>query len=285
MHALWKGAISFGLVNIPVALFSGLKRENDIHFHLLRKSDQSRVRNKRVAEADDEEVPWKEIVKGYEYEKGKYVIMDDDELDEVELKSTRMIDIATFVDLDEIDPVYFSTPYLIQAEAGGEKAYHLLVEVLGSTKTAAIAKIVLRGGRERLVAVLARDQRLVAEVLHFEEDLQPMDVVSAPTAKVLDREKEVARKLVESMKSDWKPGRYKDEYEQALKDLIAKKLSGKKITPTKHAEARPTNVIDLVSILQKSLNRKSSSSSTKKTSAKTTATRAKAHKVHHRKAA
>ncbi len=261
MHPLWKGAISFGLVNIPVSLFSGMKREETVHFHLLRKSDQSRVRNKRVAEADDEEVAWGDIVKGYEYEHGKYVVLSDEELDDVELKSTRVIEIAAFVDREDIDPVYFCQPYLVQAEKGGEKPYELLVDVLDRTKTAAIAKVVLRGGREHLVAVFARDGRLVADVLHFDQDLQPMDLVSSPHVKIQDREREFARKLVDSMKTKWNPKAFKDDYEIALKKLIARKLSGKRIQAPKETKAKqPDNVIDLVAILQKSLKQKGAGS-------------------------
>ena len=261
MHSIWKGTISFGLVNIPIALYSGIKRDEDIHFHLLRKGDQSRVRNKRVAEADDKEVAWDDIVKGYEYEKGKYVVMTEEEMDSVELKSTRVMDIASFVELSEIDPVYFSTPYLIQAEKGGEKAYHLLADVLEETKTAAIAKVVLRGGREHLVAVLARDKRLVADMLYFHEELQPVTLVSVPEGKVQEREREMARKLIDSMKAEWNPDAFKDDYEKALKTLIQRKLSGKKITAPKATSTKPSNVIDLVDILRQSLNQKGGTSS------------------------
>jgi DNA end-binding protein Ku len=264
MHSIWKGAISFGLVNIPIALFSGIKRDEDIHFHMLRKSDQSRVRNKRVAESDNEDVAWDDIVKGYEYEKGKYVVMSDEEMASVELKSTRVMDISSFVEIAEIDPVYFSTPYLIQAEKGGEKAYGLLVDVLEDTKTAAIAKVVLRGGREHLVAVMARQKRLVADVLYFHEELQPVTVVSAPEGKVQDREREMARKLIDSMKAEWNPDEYKDDYEKALKTLIQRKLSGKKITAPKAPSSRPSNVIDLVDILRQSLDQKGSGKTTAK---------------------
>jgi DNA end-binding protein Ku len=264
MHPLWKGAISFGLVNIPVSLYSGIKRSETIHFNLLRKSDKSRVRNKRVAEADDEEVAWGEIIKGYEYEKGKYIEMTDEELDEVGLKSTRVIDIAAFVEMEQIDPVYFDTPYLVQSDKSGEKPYQLLVDVLESTKTAAVAKVVLRGGREHLVALIPREGRLVADMLHFHEELQPMDLVTKPSVKVSDREKEIARKLVESMRTDWKPESYHDEYEKALKDLIDQKLAGKKIRAPKEKKAElPGNVIDLVEILQKSLRQKGSASDEK----------------------
>jgi DNA end-binding protein Ku len=288
MHSIWKGAISFGLVNIPIALFSGIKRDEDIHFHMLRKSDQSRVRNKRVAESDNEDVAWDDIVKGYEYEKGKYVVMSDEEMASVELKSTRVMDISSFVEIEEIDPVYFSTPYLIQAEKGGEKAYGLLVDVLAETKTAAIAKVVLRGGREHLVAVMARQKRLVADVLYFHEELQPVTVVSAPEGKVQEREREMARKLIDSMKAEWNPDEYKDDYEKALKTLIQRKLSGKKITAPKVPASRPSNVIDLVDILRQSLDQKGagkSSAKPAKASARTPA-RKTSKAVHgHRKAA
>jgi DNA end-binding protein Ku len=288
MHSIWKGAISFGLVNIPIALFSGIKRDEDVHFHLLRKSDQSRVRNRRVAEADDKDVAWDEIAKGYEYEKGKYVVMTEEEMDGVELKSTRVMDISSFVEIAEIDPVYFSTPYLIQPEKGGEKAYHLLADVLGETKTAAIAKVVLRGGREHLVAVMERDKRLVADVLYFQEELQPVSIVSAPEGKVQDRERGMARKLIESMKAEWDPTQYKDEYEKALKALIQRKLSGKKITAPKAPSARPSNVIDLVDILRQSLDQKGSGKAASKparSSARTAARRASKTVHRHRKAA
>jgi DNA end-binding protein Ku len=276
MHSIWKGAISFGLVNIPIALFSGIKRDEDIHFNMLRKSDQSRIHNKRVAEADDKEVKWDEIVKGYEYEKGKYVVMSDEEMGSVELKSTRVMDIDSFVEIAEIDPVYFSTPYLIQAEKGGEKAYHLLAQVLEETKTAAIAKVVLRGGREHLVAVMARDKRLVADVLYFHAELQPVTLISAPEGKVQDRERDMARKLIESMRMEWNPDAYKDEYEKAIKDLLHRKLSGKKISAPKAAEKRPSNVIDLVDILRQSLDQKGSRKSEKaeKSTSKTTVRKA-----------
>jgi DNA end-binding protein Ku len=279
MHPLWKGAISFGLVNIPVSLYSGIRRDETIHFHLLRKSDRSRVHNKRVSEADDEEVPWDEITKGYEYQKGKYVEMTEEEMDEIGLKSTRVIEIEAFVKLEEIDPVYFDTPYLIQADPSGEKPYRLLVEVLDQTKTAAIAKVVLRGGREHLVALLARDNRLVADMLHFHAELQPMDLVTAPQVKINDREREIARKLVESMRTKWKPEIYHDEYEKALKDLIHRKLAGKTIrTPKEKKTGRPDNVIDLVEILQKSLREKGGEPEVKSKS-KSRATQAKSKAV------
>jgi DNA end-binding protein Ku len=225
-------------------------------------------------------------VKGYEYEKGKYVVMSEEEMDSVELKSTRVMDIASFVEIAEIDPVYFSTPYLIQAEKGGEKAYHLLADVLEETGTAAIAKVVLRGGREHLVAVMARDKRLVADVLYFHQELQPVTVISAPEGKVQDREREMARKLINSMKTEWNPDAFKDDYEKALKALIDRKLSGKKITAPKETAKRPSNVIDLVDVLRQSLNQKGSgaaSKTVKKKPAKAPPRKITAHS--HRKAA
>ena len=243
------------------------------------------MRNKRVAEADNEEVEWAEIVKGYEYEKGKYVVMTEEELDAVELKSTRLIDIASFVDLAEIDPVYFATPYLIQAEKGGEKAYHLLADVLAKTKTAAIAKIVLRGGREHLVAVMERDQRLVADMLYFHDELQPVTLITVPASKVQERERDMARKLIDSMKAEWNPEAFRDDYEKALKALIARKLSGKKIkAPAPETGKRPSNVIDLVDILRQSLDQKGDKAA-RKSVAKAPAKKAAKTVARHRKAA
>jgi DNA end-binding protein Ku len=182
------------------------------------------------------------------------------------LKSTRVIEIAAFVDLEDIDPVYFAQPYLVQAEKNGEKPYQLLVDVLESTKTAAVAKVVLRGGREHLVALIARDGRLVADLLHFHQDLQPMDLVTSPHVKIEDREREIARKLVESMKTKWEPQSFKDDYEVALKKLIARKLSGKRIrAPRETRVKQPDNVIDLVAILQKSLKQKGAGDAKKST--------------------
>jgi DNA end-binding protein Ku len=280
MARIWKGAISFGLVNIPISLVNGMNRQETVRFNLIRKSDHSRIHNKRIAEADDKEVDRDEIVKGYEYEKGKYVEITDEDLDRVAIKSTHTIDIQSFVPIADLKPTYFSEPYFIQPEKGGEKAFRLLTEALAEKKVAGISKVVFRGGREHLVALIPDGKRLTAEVLHFAEDLQPSDTISIPDVKVSPRELDMARKLVESMETEWNPNEYHDEYEKALKQMLEDKVAGKKPAKEPKKEARPSNVIDLVDILQKSLQGKGAvSHSAKKTKA------ASSHTAKKRKAA
>jgi DNA end-binding protein Ku len=276
MARIWRGAISFGLVNIPISLVNGMNRQETVHFHLLRKSDHSRIHNKRVAEVDDEEVGKDEIVRGYEFEKDKYVEITDEDLDRVAIKSSHTIDIQGFVPIAEVKPAYFCEPYFIQPEKGGEKAFRLLTEVLAEKKMAGISKVVFRGGREHLVALIPDGKKLTAEVLHFAEDLQPSDTVTVPEVKVSEREKEMARKLVESMETEWDPHDYKDEYEKALKAMIHDKVSGKKPRQEVKKEARPSNVIDLVDILQKSLRSTGKAAPARKAKAATSARRRKA---------
>jgi DNA end-binding protein Ku len=276
MARIWKGAISFGLVNIPISLINGMNRQENVHFNLLRKSDHSRIHNKRVAEADNEEVGKDEIVRGYEYEKDKYIEITDEDLDHVAIKSTHTIDIQSFVPVKDLKPVYFCEPYFIQPEKGGEKAFRLLTEVLKEKQMAGISKVVFRGGREHLVALIPDGKRLTAEVLHFAEDLQPADTVTVPDVKVSERELNMAKKLVESMETEWNPNDYKDEYEKALHEMIEDKVAGKKPAKQPKKPARPSNVIDLVEVLQKSLS--SSGKGEAKTSAKKKATVSHAHK-------
>jgi DNA end-binding protein Ku len=253
MARIWKGAISFGLVNIPISLINGMNRQENIHFNLLRKSDHSRIHNKRIAEADDEEVGKDEIIRGYEYEKDKYIEITDEDLDRVAIKSTHTIDIQSFVPIKDLKPIYFCEPYFIQPEKGGEKAFRLLTETLKNKGVAGISKVVFRGGREHLVALIPDGKRLTAEVLHFEEDLQPSDTVTVPDVKITDRELNMAKKLVESMETEWNPHEYKDDYEKALHEMIEDKVAGKKPAKEPKKATRPSNVIDLVDILQKSL--------------------------------
>lgn len=279
MARIWKGAISFGLVNIPISLVNGMNRSETVRFNLLRKSDHSRIHNKRVAEADNEEVGRDEIVKGYEYEKDKYIEVTEEDLNRVAIKSTHTIDIQSFVPLQDLKPTYFSEPYFIQPEKGGEKAFRLLTDVLSEKKMAGISKVVFRGGREHLVALIPDGKKLTAEVLHFAEDLQPSDTISIPDVKVSDRELEMAKKLVESMESEWNPEEYKDEYEKALKKMLEDKVAGKKPVKETKKEARPSNVIDLVGVLQKSLRESAKGSAGKTSGKKTVAAHVKKRKA------
>ncbi|MFL6538505.1 MAG: Ku protein, partial [Chthoniobacterales bacterium] len=169
MRAIWKGSISFGLVNIPIALYPATRRE-ELKFRLLRKSDHSPVNYKRVAQKDGREVPWDQIVKGYEYEKGKFVVLDEKDFQRVDLEATQTVDIQDFVDIDDIDPMFFYKPYYLEPQKGGDKAYVLLREALADGKKVGIAKVVIKT-RQYLAGVKALKNALVLELMHFAEEL------------------------------------------------------------------------------------------------------------------
>ena len=269
MRAIWKGSISFGLVNIPIALYPATRKE-ELKFRLLRAKDLSPVNYKRVAEKDGKEVPWGDIVKGYEYEKGKFVVLNEKDFQRVDLEATQTVDIQDFVDLDEIDPMYFYKPYYLEPQKGGDKAYTLLREALADGKKVGIAKVVIKT-RQYLAGVKALKHALVLELMHFAEELADAEKLNVPKkTEVGKREKEMAEALVKSMTSKWDPKKYKDDYKDALMDVIEEKVeSGGKEIEEKPKEKKPsTKVIDLVAVLQESL--KAQSSGKKKTAAKKT---------------
>ena len=254
MRAIWKGSISFGLVNIPIALYPATRRE-ELKFRLLRSKDHSPVNYKRVAEKDGKEVPWNEIVKGYEYEKGKFVVLNDKDFQRVDLEATQTVDIQDFVDLEEIDPMYFYKPYYLEPQKGGDKAYALLREALADGKKVGIAKVVIKT-RQYLAGVKALKHALVLELMHFAEELLDSEKLKVPKQlEVGKREKEMAEALVKSMSSKWDPEKYHDDYRKALMEVIEEKVeSGGKEIEEKPKEKKPsTKVIDLVAVLQESL--------------------------------
>jgi len=254
MRAIWKGSISFGLVNIPIALYPATRKE-ELKFRLLRAKDLSPVNYKRVAEKDGKEVPWGEIVKGYEYEKGKFVVLNEKDFQRVDLEATQTVDIKDFVDLDEIDPMYFYKPYYLEPQKGGDKAYTLLREALADGRKVGIAKVVIKT-RQYLAGVKALKHALVLELMHFAEELADAEKLHVPKKiEVGKREKEMAEALVKSMTSKWDPAKYKDDYRDALMEVIEEKVeSGGKEIEEKPKEKKPsTKVIDLVAVLQESL--------------------------------
>jgi DNA end-binding protein Ku len=254
MRAIWKGSISFGLVTIPVALHTATKRD-ELKFRLLRKSDLSPIQYKRVAEVDGKEVPWEEIVKGFEYEKGRFVVFEDKDFERVNVAATEAIEIMDFVELGEISPMFFYKPYYLEPQRGGAGAYALLRDVLAKTNKAGIAKVVIRT-REHLAAVKANDQLLVLELMHFADELISPEGLKVPEDKKIGkREEEMAMTLVQQMTDRWEPARYKDDYKEALMDVIQRKIEagGKELPVEKRQRRAATNVIDLVAVLQKSL--------------------------------
>ena len=277
-RAIWKGSISFGLVNIPIALYPATRRE-ELKFRLLRKSDLSPVNYKRVAEKDGKEVPWDQIVKGYEYENGKYVVLKDEDFERVDLEATQTVDIQDFVDQEEIDPMFFYKPYYLEPQKGGDKAYALLRDALKNSKKVGIAKVVIKT-RQYLAGVKPEDGALVLELMHFADELADSEKLHLPKkVEMGKREMTMAKSLIDSMASKWNPEKYHDDYREALMEVIEEKVEagGKEIEEKTRKAPKPTKVIDLVSVLQKSLEQ---------TDAKRKTTRkSRTRKAHHAKKA
>ena len=277
-RAIWKGSISFGLVNIPIALYPATRRE-ELKFRLLRKSDLSPVNYKRVAEKDGKEVPWDQIIKGYEYENGKYVVLKDEDFERVDLEATQTVDIQDFVDQEEIDPMFFYKPYYLEPQKGGDKAYALLRDALKNSKKVGIAKVVIKT-RQYLAGVKPEDGALVLELMHFADELADSEKLHLPKkVETGKHEMTMAKSLIDSMASKWNPEKYHDDYREALMEVIEEKVEagGKEIEEKTRKAPKPTKVIDLVSVLQKSLEQ---------TDAKRKTTRkSRTRKAHHAKKA
>jgi DNA end-binding protein Ku len=254
-RAIWSGSISFGLLNVPVKLYSATSKQT-VRFKELREGDGSRVRHKRVAEEDGKEVPYEKIVKGYEISPDQYVILTREELEELDPKRTRAIEIQDFVDLDEIDPIYFDTPYYLGPDAGAEKAYKLLIKAMEDERKVAIARFVLRN-REHLAAIRPMNDVLTMATMRFaDEVVQPdqlEDVLGEDNVKLDAREVEMAKKLIDSLASDFDADKYRDEYREELLDLIERKAKGEDVVVAQSEEPTPTKAPDLMAALEESL--------------------------------
>ncbi len=286
-RAIWKGSISFGLVNIPVGLYAAETRD-DISFKLLDKKTMSPIHYKRVSEESGKEVPWEETVRGYELESGKYVVMSDEDLKRAAPEATQTIDIVDFVDLDDISPLYFDKPYYLAPDKKGTKAYALLREVLRRTKKVGIAKVVIRT-RQYLAAVVARGDVLTLELMRYAHELRDSSEVDVPTGKqgVSEREIDMAERLVEGMVAAWDPEKYKDTYRQELMKTIEKRAEAGQLESSPEPAPRPketgAKVIDLMALLKQSVEQggrkpAKKAASTKKAPAKKPAAKKSAHK-------
>jgi len=253
-HAIWTGAINFGLVMIPVKLFAAT-RENELHFNQLHKKDKGRINYKRVCSVDEKEVPWSEIVKGYEYEDDRYVVLSDEDLKAVSVEATQSIDISQFVKLDEINPMHFDKPYYLEPEKKGYHAYALLRDALRKSEKVGIAKVVIRT-REYLAALKPQGEALVLELMRFADELVPEDDFKFPraTEKVPPSELRMANMLIDSLSSPFKPESFKDSYRDAVMKMIELRARGK--APKKAAKrrlARVSTPSDIMDVLQQSL--------------------------------
>jgi DNA end-binding protein Ku len=266
MRSIWKGSISFGLVNIPIAVYPAT-REQKISFKQLRKSDLSPIRYQKVAEADAEEAATpgrvntpsadaplaEEIVKGYEYEKGKYVVITEEDFEKVKIESTHTIEITDFVEQAQINPKYFYKPYFLEPQKGGEKGYSLLHRALLETGKLGIAKVAIRS-KEYLAAVKPDGLFLILELMHFaQEVLEPESLKSAAEA-VAPRELEMAKQLIGAMTTDWEPEKYENSYHAALMEIVEQKVQNRPAA-AKPLTAKKEMVGDILAILQQSLQK------------------------------
>jgi DNA end-binding protein Ku len=254
MRAIWKGSISFGLVNVPISLYPATAQK-ELSFRMLRRSDLSPINYKRVAENDGKEVPWDQIVKGYEYEKGKFVVITSEDFERADIKATQTIDVVEFVHLHEIDPVFFDKPYYLEPQKQGAKAYVLLRDALKKMEMVGIAKVVIKT-RQHLASIKPEQNALVLEVMHFAEELVSPSGLQIPgDTSVGSREMQMASELIERLSGPWQPDKFTDDYRQALLDLIQKKIESGGRTPAAKTGGKrsPTKVIDLVSVLRESL--------------------------------
>lgn len=284
MRAIWKGSINFGLVNIPIALFPATKSE-ELKFRLLRDSDHSPVNYKRVAQKDGKEVPWNKIVKGYEFEKGKFVILKEEDFKRADVEATQTVEIVAFVDQKEVNPVFFHKPYFMEPQKGGDRAYVLLRDALTDTGKIGIAKVVIKT-RQHLAAVKPQEHGLMLEMMHFASELRDLDEFKQPKeAKLAKKEIDMAKALIDSLSETWNPDAYKDEYREALEEMIEDKAAhgGKDLPKVKTKQKRPPNVIDLVAVLEESLRGSSKKSTAKEK--KAPAKKAAAKKTAAKKAA
>ncbi len=253
-HAIWSGAINFGLVTIPVKLFTAV-RTNDLRFNFLHKKDDGRIFNERHCTVCGEKVEYADLVRGYEYEKGHYVTLGDDDFKSVLPEATQSVDIVEFVDLDQINPMYFDTPYYLEPEKKGRHAYALLRESLREANKVGIARVVIRS-REHLAALKPNGEALVLELMHFADELVEQSDFDFPELKekVAPAELKVAKMLIDSMSSEkFEPEKFHDDYREAVMAMIEARVAGEEVSTPETKRPAATNVVNLMDVLQRSL--------------------------------
>ena len=251
MRAIWKGHISFALVTIPVSLFSATKR-NEISLHYLHKGDLSPVSYKRFCDAENREVAWEDLTRGYEYEKGQYVEITDDDLDKADVELTKTIQVLEFVNESEIDPVYFDKPYYLEPQKGGERAYALMRDALAQSGKVGIARVVLKS-REHLAAVKPVGKMILLGMMRFAHEIVDPSGLQLPDVSVpAGKEMDLARTLIDSMTDTFEPSKYKDDYHDKVLAIIQAKIEGVALKPGTPAP-KPGKVVDLMEILKQSL--------------------------------
>jgi DNA end-binding protein Ku len=241
-RALWTGSISFGLVNVPVRLYSAVS-EHKLHFHFVHQKDESPIGYQKICKLEEKPVPENEIVKAFEYRKGEYVYMEDGDFEAARVEGYKTIEITDFVPYEQIDPIYFAHTYYVGPQDGGEKVYTLLVRAMEDSELAAIAKFVMRD-RQYLGALRVREGAITLEQLYFADEVRSVDEIKPKRAKVEKRELEMAQQLIDSFSGEWKPEQYEDTYREALCDVIEAKRKGKEVHVAAQVEEdQPTDLM------------------------------------------
>jgi DNA end-binding protein Ku len=255
MRSIWKGSISFGLINIPVRLYSAIAHEHELKFKLLHNKDLSEIRYARICKADEKEVPWKDIVKGYQTDNGRVVVMTDKDFEKADVTKSKTIEILDFTNVSEIDTIYYHTPYYLEPEKGAVKAYNLLREALKKSKKVAVAKFVMRN-HEHLVLIKPYEHLLLLNQLRYSEELiNPSEIKIGKEQAIPKKEMDMAVKLIDQLTEKFNPDSYTDTYIDELRDIIEKKGKGQKIKETKEVKKSP-KIHDIVSLLKESLEQK-----------------------------
>lgn len=251
MRPTWSGMISFGLVNIPVGLYPATE-DKDLSFHLLHKDDLGKIKNQRICTVCNKVVSYSDLVKGFEYEKGDYVVMTDEDFKSAAVPSTDSIAIQDFVAPNDINPIFYETPYYVKPDKKSATAYSLLYKALKETRKVGIAKVAFRT-KERLAALVAGEDALVLYTMHFADEVRQAEAVPAG-GEVGERELKMAEMLIETMSGKFEPDKYHDTYTEALKAAIESKHSGREVKAAEH-RTQPTNIIDLMEILKASIEK------------------------------
>ena len=281
MAAIWKGALAFGLVNIPVELRSAVRAAETLSFRQLDKKHHKPIKMERISSVDGKTVPWDDIVKGFEISKGKFVIVDDEDFASASPQMSRVIELTDFVPTESIDPRYFDSPYFLVPQKGGEKAYALLRDALAETNKVGIGTFALRQ-KQHLAAVKPLGKAIVLELMRFENELVDPDELNLPSAaeaKVRPAEQTMAVQLIENLADEFDASKYKDEYQAKLKAIIKAKAKGKPLPSEDYEEPENTKVLDLVSRLQQSLDASTKRGAKKSTAKKSTAKKSAAKKA------
>jgi len=250
--SVWRGHLTFGLVSFPVRLFSAARSET-ISFNLLHKDDHSRIRQVTYCQAEDKPVNRSDLVKGYEYEKDQYVVIDDEEIKKVAPKTAKVMEILEFVKDSQVDPIYLESSYYVAPDAGGEKPYALLFQALKDSRYFALAKVAMHN-REHIIVLRPGQKGIVSHTMFYEDEIRHVEEFRTDTSLVKDKELDMAKMLISSLEAEFEPQKYRDEYRDNLQKMIEDKIEGKKIVATPEQHVAP--VIDIMEALKKSLAEK-----------------------------